>query len=366
MTEGLFDKWSRRGVPHDVLARVAEAIDISPPGPAVPFVSAGPDLGQVEALKCAGLASAAGVDRADTYDFYRDIRRWQAKYLLLVEVPLGSLTSDRFVLALSYAESIPALTLFGDGWPSARRLFAVTRKVVAGSMSWGMRIPAPSVVDADTSHISIEAPSGFRAIDCALRVESVGPDGRKLATWHRDDDWLRSAAHSIVRTEERRVTSADFMVNFYAYRTGFFLESLVSSLVLFGVLEVFYLRLAKVHFVVQSAGLDSNLAAAVVLLVPAAVVALVSQRDAHRVASRAFALGRFLLALAAAANLAAATVLAMAPSREIADATFMVAAWTAGVAAGRLILGSVVHVWRLSGARDSYVRLKRRFEQDVN
>jgi hypothetical protein len=317
------------------------------------------------AFKCAEHAdrhSERPLSAAQRRSLLSDVVRWQKDYLLLIELPIRLLDNDRVVVVVTMVEPIPGVRVFESGAFHFRRFLLLFRKAIGGSLSWAVKIAARRTIGvAESSHVNVEAPEGFRAVEGRLRVKYrvPGKHGSKKngvekgLVNYRDDDRLPGTAHVFVETTPFRVDEAWFIVSFYSYKTGFFTESLVASWVLFAVQWIFYDRVAQHGFVsaATTAGFDSALSAALILLLPAAVVTLISQRDSHRIASKCFAVVRFLLAMSAISSVAAASMLALQVSPAVGRWGWRVTLWVSGVVAIRLTVGAMVHIWRTSRIR---------------
>ncbi len=280
-----------------------------------------------------------------------DLRRWQKSYLLLLELPAECLRDHRVTVTFRKSETIPGLTIFGRR--PIRSAIALFRKLVGGTLSSALQFSVRRAVGtAESTHILVTAPDGFRAVDGRLRVVyRPSADLEPVIVNYRDNHRLPSVAHVHVDTEGVPVESASFIVSFYAYKTGFFVESLIASWVLWGIVQVFYDRVSHVGFDYGKAGLSAPLSAAIILLLPAAVVTLITQRDSHRVASKCFAIPRFLLASDAIATTGAASMLALGASHNVSRWGWFAALLTTQVVAARLTLGALVHEYRVSRGR---------------
>jgi hypothetical protein len=350
VVQGLEDKWREKliGNAHagELLASIARCV--TPSRTRVPkILNLGGliDPGRSAILDARDLARSSSMPEAQVREFVRDLTRWQDEYLLLIEIPTEWLVDERIIVTLRYNQDIQQAARV-----SLRTFVGTIRKLLGGSVSFGFNVSANRVADAQSGHISLSAPAGFRVIGAALRVNYRRRDdgADPLTVWYRDDDRLPTEAHVHVDTEGRSIQSANFMASFYAYKTGYFLETLIASWILFGIMQVFYDRMseASVNFNVAKAGLDSELTAALILLLPAVVVTLITQRDSHRVASRSFALVRVLLAASAVASLAAAAMLALRASPEFGRTAWFWCWLVTLVVAARLTLGALVHWWR--------------------
>jgi hypothetical protein len=282
-----------------------------------------------------------------------ELEDWQRNALLLVELGRESLRDHRrLMIVLQSSETIPTLTVFGQH--PFRAAFARLRKLMGGSLSSALQFSALRAVGtARSTHIMVEVPEGFRAVDGRLRVEYEPSDDKIVEVVYRDFHRLPSVSHIHMEAEESTlVRDATFIVSFYAYRTGFFYESLIASWILWGIIQVFYDRVASVNFAYPKAHFDDPLAAALILLVPAALVTLITQRDSHRTASGCYALPRFLLAVDAIATTAAASTLALGRVElHISTKVWQAALLTTQIVAARLTLGALVHEFRVSRGR---------------
>lgn len=298
-------------------------------------------------------------------DLLADLARWHRRYLLLVEVPRESIARGYAIITIRFVEPIPGPRVFGARVPnrldarddrtvffSARALFSLLRKLVGGSHSLAIRVPVRDATGpAESTHFITEAPHGFRAVDARLIVRYVIADTVAERTY-RDDDEIPEIGHVYVDTETLTVRGADFIVSYYAYRTGLVMQGLLASWVLFAIVAFLYARMASsgVQFHWTRDGLDPNISP-LILLFPAAIVTLITQRDAHRVASKCFALPRAFLALSVLAALAAAMLLAMRVTPSVGRIGWSVALAVAGGVALRLSLSFMVHSYRVGRFR---------------
>ncbi len=347
-------------------------------------------------------------------DFLTETRRWQENYLLLVEIPVGSLHDDCAIITMSYTEHIPVAHVLSSGTVNIRTALSLFRKLVGGSLSRAVVLPVRAGTGtAESSHFLLEAPQGFRVVDARLRFElrrRPQPRGwfrgrlyelsriqRPLLTsnsiaWSirnmimspvrhfmrlphrtvmvsRDDDRLPEVAHVHVARSSIPVDNAFFIVNIYAYRSGFFTESLLASWILFGISAIFYFHLRPIHFTIangHSKYVNANIAGALILLLPAAIVTMVTQRDTHRIASRCFALPRLLLAISALGSVGGAAMLGLDVQGHKAEIWWSVIYWVALVVAGRITLGALVHLYRVSRLREwAYRKAWARFDREA-
>jgi hypothetical protein len=284
----------------------------------------------------------------DLKDYKRDLVRWQEEYLLLVELPTSLLNSNRIVVTLRYEQ-----TLEDDRRIGIKQAFVALRRVLFGSLaSMSFRIPVGRVVDAESGHVTLAAPPGFRVVGAALRIDyrTDDPDA-PIPRWYRDRDRLPSEAHVVVDSQGRPIQSARFMASIYSFKIGFLTESLIASWLLVAIVQLFYNRASSSGFVPSNEHVDSNVAAAFILLMPAAVVTLITQRDGHRIAARCFALPRLLLAASAFASVSCAAMIALEVGGRVAQDGWFSCSLVAWSVAIRISIGYLVHWYRSSYLR---------------
>ena len=80
---------------------------------------------------------------------------------------------------------------------------------------------------------------------------------------------------------------------------------------LFAVYDVFYKRVSEKAFLWKDFGFNSPLTASLLLLLPAVIITIVTQREGNRFASRCFALSKAMLSASAAATFVAALMLSL-------------------------------------------------------
>lgn len=296
-------------------------------------------------------AAKDGFNEDDVYRLWIDLVRWQRSFLLVAELPSSYLKDGRAVISLAYSSPMPSLYVVHGGRIDFKRLRQRARKIVAGTLSVPFTISVRGAIEsAESAHVSVAAPPGFRVVGGRLTYKYDENGTKKTETlWDRDN--LPTTAHFTVRTEKRRVLEAQCVASFYAYKTGFFMESLLSSLALFGILLTFYTQISRVGFADLSR-LNSNLSAGIVLLLPALVVTLVTQRDSHRVASKCLAIPRLSLIGSVMANVAASLTIALEVRPTTARLVWSVAIWVSGLVALRFVISSWVHAWRISRTRN--------------
>ena len=351
-------------------------------------------------------------DESSWAEMISDFRRWQENYLLLVEIPRSHLLDGRIVLKVTYADHIPRAHIVGRSGVNLAHFRALVRKAIAGSMSIGFIIPARAGTGtAESTHYLLDAPSGFKVIDARVHIdyevetETVGKIMKRISNWamkkeekvrnvddvrdtlpswiariaatrgnlyraiiswsagsnlrsmvRRDDDRLPESGHVYVPSSPLRVKDARFVVNLYAYRSGFFAESLLASWMLFAITVTFYFHFRALDFSLSSTNIDSSVAGALILLLPAAVVTMVTQRDSHRVASRCFALPRLLLVTSAAASVSGALLIALQIQGHRSMEAWSALYWITLIIAIRLTLGGLVHLVRVSRTREWLLR----------
>ena len=286
----------------------------------------------------------------------RDLYRWQGQYLLLVELPTRCFNDNRTIIRLSYLQSTEApFALTG----SLRRVQNLIVKFIAGTASLWFRLTVNGIGDSESSHFSIQAPEGFRTVGASVRVNYL-PDDKSdgSVVWNRDNDQLPDEAHISVDTEGRAIESATLFVSFYPYKTGLLIQSVISSWILFFILDVFHRQVANAHYVWSHYNLDSSVSASLILLIPAVVVTIVTQRDINRIASKCFALTKFFLALTAAATIAASALLAIKSSPSVQRLGWSVCYWTSLAVAVRLAVGASLHWWRSGSFRTWIDRIR--------
>lgn len=168
---------------------------------------------------------------------------------------------------------------------------------------------------------------------------------------YREDDRLRSSAHIFLPNHPYFVREATLVTNFYAYKSGLLVQTLFSTLILWGVVQAFYDRIAAARFYISGAGIVEAYAAPLILLLPAAVATIVTQRDSHRIASRCSILPRFFAAAASTASAGAAIMLALDVPPDVARPGWRAALLVTQVAAARMAICYVVHLYRTSRLR---------------
>lgn len=306
-------------------------------------------------------------DRKKGEQFGADLARWLRNYMLLVEIPDSAFLSDhKAIITVRYEESIPSRRLresrsFRVLW---FRSFLLLTKLAGGSVSTALSLSVRAGVGtAESSHFSIVAPPGFRSIDNRLEVKYGGYDEQVV---YRDDDNLPSTGHIHLARDPHFVEEANLIFNAYTYKSGFFIESLVSSWLILAVVLPYFLTIRHAGFVLNpktGAGpLHSEIAAGIILFLPTVVVAVITQRDRSRIASRCFAVPRLVLTLSALAAGAGAMTIALDVSVADTRTTWTIAVWVVIGAAIRLSIGAIVHIYRCS-----YIRLwalKRKWARD--
>jgi hypothetical protein len=234
----------------------------------------------------------------------RDLVRWRDQYLVLAEIPCEAFKPASFlILHTSYRQSTAASFAARR---ALRRGIVVLMRLLIGPPGFSLSLPVNGVGNSHSSHVLVKAPEGFRAVDGAveIRFRTVNGSASKLKVF-RDFDRLPNEAHVVVDTDAKALHSADVVARFYPYKTGFLIESVICSWLLFSVLDVFYSRVSNRSFQWRHFGFDSPLTASLLLMVPAVIITLVTQRDGNRFASRCFALSKALLAASGAATFAA-------------------------------------------------------------
>jgi hypothetical protein len=184
----------------------------------------------------------------DTVALARDLLKWHYNYLLLVELPQQI---KKFSISLSLNESVPPRNALSPTIPKFKRLLFRISRLIGGTFSIGFNIPMRHVVGgAKSTHIEIQAPSGFRVVDAGVLTEYFDPviGDRELEANERrfkiseltrefgqaigphqifrDDDDVPESAHIYISELPLEVKNARLFVGLYAYRTGFIIEAL--------------------------------------------------------------------------------------------------------------------------------------------
>jgi len=362
--DGLTSRWAEAGFGEGTIKLIEQAV-LEPPARGRALLGGQ----QAPATILADLVNTAREDTQHSrppsseviLSLLRDVERWQRRHLLIAEVPAEAFQNGQAVLVLTYQDAVSEQPLVSSILDFRfRRYFGLIRKVLAGSMSSSLRIPVPGVGDSESAHVTLTAPPGFRAVDAALRVVDAQSE---VALWFRDDNRLPASAHVTFHSRGRLIRDAQFLVSFYSYKTGFFIESLISSIVLWILLQITYDRLAHLRFDLPRFNATANPLSGVilVLLLPALIVVLITQRDQHRLASRCFAIPRLLLVISSLGSIAAATSLTLQVSPGTARDVWRVAVIVAAAVAIRTTLSALVHLWRLSLIRNTLVARTRAY-----
>lgn len=367
VAEGLTATWETQGLSIGTLEKARLAISVNPRGIETNSRLAKyfreTDQGLQLLRSVAAEMNADAISDDNRRRFIGDVARWQRLYLLLVEIPEAFIDKNQLILELTYKESVPeratTYSLFGF---DRGRFFSLLRRAIGGSMSWPLRIPVRGIGDAESSHVCLSAPSGFRALDASLRVQS---EGSLKNTWIRDDDPLPSDAHAYFGAREKQVRDAEFIVSFYAYKTGFFFESVITSVLMWLVLFSVYHKVSSAQFLPHRYGETMNvaIAATILLLLPVIAVILIIQRDRHRLASKCFSIPRLMLGTSCIALVAASTALSLRLAADTGRVIWNVCLIVATLAAIRMLLGACVHIWRISRLR-TYVIANLRAYRD--
>lgn len=147
-------------------------------------------------------------------------------------------------------------------------------------------------------------------------------------------------------------------MSLYANKTGIFMESLCMTAVVAGILVAFTDRLSSLKF--DFMRFDPNFAAAMLLLVPAALVAVMTYKDSSRIASRALALTRLTLFVEAASLIGCALPFAFRLPPSAAKHLWYSSEYVGLAACARQLVSSTVHAWRLSKLHAKVDRWKRK------
>jgi hypothetical protein len=265
-------------------------------------------------------------------DFLGDVEGWYSEYLVIVEVPRQHLRAEGGLIEIGFVEGAPRRR-----FPALRRNRASdeTRRawlyrlcgsparqllgwVVAGSYSIPVRIRMRSNMGtARSSHVSFEAPPGFRAIDPKVMID-FGVDPR-VRVEYPSDELTPERVHVHVDDQGLRVHNAEFRVSLLANKSGFPVQAMIASWLL-GTLS--WLGLASARYL-QANGKAVPTTETFLLIIVPVVTTIVTQRDGERTRSRCFNLPRGLLTMSALGIL---------------------------VATGLLVFryGSAYHVWQVS------------------
>ncbi len=337
---------------------------------------------------------AHGLSDVRAVVFIRDVLKWLENYLLIVEVPIRKLKDGRITITLEYIESIPRRQLFGSGF--ARRLVLFISRILGGTFSLGFTVPLRHVIGgAESVHVQLAPTPGFRSIDSRINVEYFSPADaisppeeqglvqEVLArTWSggppvqvfRDDAGVPESAHLYVRETPLAVSDASLIVSLYAYRSGFIVEAVAGSLLIFALTTTYFLRVMGHHWnIVTSFGHGvSSYAAALVPVVVAAVVTVVTNRDGARVQSKCFGLARFLLAVSGAAAMTLGILLALDDTAgQVVPVVWWIIECLTGLVALRLLVSLVIHSYRISEwrrwlYRQSWAVRDRQVQKELN
>jgi hypothetical protein len=283
-----------------------------------------------------------------------DWDEWSNQYSLVVLMPVEDCEKPQ-VVRIRYLAAVPVRSAkFG-----LRAIFRSLRQAIGGSLSWGTQIHMPGVAYAHSFHVNSYAPDGFRVVDASLRFS--GRTDKKVL-WRFDDDRLPMAGHVFTRGYPEGYSKADFFTSLYLNKTGFYFETLLSSLLVASILVAFTFRLIDTDFIITGM-FGSDFASALLLFVPVVGVAAITQRDVTRIASRTLAFPRFLQFVMLAAVLACAAPFSLGLSPKLTRSIWWPAAVTAWVVTGRVVIASLVHACRLLPIRERMVRSRRWLEQ---
>ena len=235
---------------------------------------------------------------------------------------------------------------------------------------------------ARSTHVVLKAPEGFRAVGSQVSVDYFQPDDEDqdpvkemirtaitCRNWKRgipsqefrDDDNVPETAHVYVGELPLMVRDASFIVNLYAYRSGIIVQSLLSSWLMCGVITVYFIRILGNSFSIAksfSSG-STSFAAAIIPVLLAAAVTVVTQHDSSRFASKCLAIPRVLLAVSATCCLAVAVLFALDDLGFWADFAWWSIELLVGLVAIRLTTGVIVHSFRVSKWRDRIFKTSR-------
>jgi hypothetical protein len=304
----------------------------------------------------------------------RDVDFYHANHLLVGEVPYRCGSGSQ-VVTMRYRSSVP---------PKPRTIKTIARRLCGGTLSVSAAIPLNAVAAAASFHVNVFAPVGFKVVDGLVarcpsghadpesamrkgilrnRPKDLQRNGCQLVL---DDDRLPYACHVYVPngSASEDLPDATMYVSLYTNRTGFFLESWLVSVSVAALLLVYNLKahqngLPFQHEGVLDAPFDANFASAVLLLFPAISVAVITQRDEHRMAARTLALARSFLFLLALGGVVSALPFAVNFGPHLGLNLLLFGTVTSCFVAVRFTTGGLLHLWRVSNTRAQIMHTRR-------
>ena len=287
------------------------------------------------------VATRTKADRRKLFDIRARMDDFSVDRLVLAEFPASVLQMPS-VTRLQQTRSLPV-----------RSLRAKFYRAFLGTLSMGAWIEAPGAMTAKSFHIIARAPAGFRIEDMKLEV-THGVEGEQKPLCSYDDDHQLSIGHTCISVPEGLVApSARCRIHFYSNKTGFFFESLLIAILTSILLAVFTTHLRNNGFEFAEPIVDADFAASLVLLFPVLAITIVTQRDAHRLASMAFAAQRLFVAAIAVAAAAASIPIALILDPGRATLWWYGSAAICWLATTRVIFVSTIHAWRIRHAANS-------------
>ena len=302
------------------------------------------------------------------------VNHWTNNRLLLAQVDPNVLGGP-FVLRISYDEGNvahkrpddgPDLTqsllrrALGQAFRFAMKIFRTAKKVLFGSLSWSDKVESYGPYRAATFHARIEAPNGFKVVGAAMHMDD--PEDANNTKVVLADKEITTDAHIRFEATSDAIEKPSYLAfSFYAHRTGFVTEAAAVSLVVASLLLAFTLRLQRLNFDV--AKWDAPFASAVVLFVPAMLLAVTLYKDGSRIASSAFAITRAALFLELLATFAAALPFAFQLSASQTHRVWYWIAIAGWIGCARVFLGVTVHMYRLSRVSLAAKAFRRRLQE---
>lgn len=283
------------------------------------------------------------------------LERYQCGEILLVSVSADAI-NEPLVLTVNHREQLPK-----------RGLGSRARRVLLGTMSLAAQVDVPGVNESSTFHAIAEAPVGFRVVDVAMAVRQEYPLNEPRSfledtRWEYDDDPLSTRSHvAFSRRPESSFCDGQLYMSFYADKSGLFTEGVFAAL-LASTLFAFFtgvLHLSNFEFSVFSKTSQADIVSSIVFFVPGLFVARMLSKDNHRAADQAFALNKALLAAIGCTSLAASLPLAVDLGGKIASTWWYVTAGLCWILSLRIVLGSLLHAWRISSVRRHFESVRR-------
>jgi hypothetical protein len=265
------------------------------------------------------------------------LKEFRSSHILLAEFD-SSVLCHPIVVQLSQTRSLPP-----------RSWSAKYHRFFFGTLSMGSWIETPGAMTAESFHVILKAPQGFRVEDMTLDVN----DGETLVISEADNDHQLSIGHAYV-TVPSTLTSpeARCRMHFYSNKTGFFSESAAIAVVTSSLLGIFTYHFSTKNFNLITTGqheqvVDANFAASLSLLLPAVAITIATQRDGHRLASMALATQRIFVLVVAVSAAAASLPIALQLSPVSARIWWFTAAVLCWLASLRVLSVSCLHAWKI-------------------